>query len=428
MANELITKSDKNILDSSNCVSLSSILESFNAPINEEQCWALCHQTVKTVSRLNDKRPLYLLNGPANLYINKEGFVHEKSFTESANRVNAIITSEPGNLFASIGTTLFLALDYGLESQEERSLDANLELLIDRLTCSQMEDKESNDEGIERDSPEYEFGPNAIDGSNLVEQILSLCNNRLGSAEAAEAHYRAVCRALVAEAMELSSFLHKITSFTSELKNVNISMSGGSSHSYPHSPSHYSHHKHQHHQQQQHQHQHQQYYHNHHHSHSSNCTDSSGAVISIANLGLADWARLWMQVIQELRQDVKLKKVHLTEKPSFEFELTPFEMLLDDIRSRRYKLNKVIVNESAPSRVPKNAHDIILEFIRSRPPLVPASKRKLPPPPVREPSLFEKLLNSIRQQPKLKVTPEEAINKRTSTIRLGRVLETPLTD
>ena len=83
MANELATKSDKNILDSSNCVPLSSILESFNAPINEEQCWALCHQTVRTVSRLNDKRPLYLLNGPANLYINKEGFVHEKSFTES---------------------------------------------------------------------------------------------------------------------------------------------------------------------------------------------------------------------------------------------------------------------------------------------------------------------------------------------------------
>lgn len=395
MANAL-NGSDRNILDSTNCVKLSSILESFNAPINEEQCWALCHQTIKTISTLIDKRPLYLLNGPSNLYINKDGFVHQKSFLESVDHKR--LTPSLNKLIASIGATLFLALDYGLESQEERSLDPNLELLIDRLTCStddkedENEDKESNDEGIERDSPEYEFGPLLIDGSNLVEQVLSVCNGRLGGAEEAEIHYRAVCRALVAEAMELSSFLHKITSVTEELKNGAISMSNSGGH--------------------------------HHHSRNrSDCADSSGALISLEGLRLADWARLWMQVIQELRQGVKLKKVSLTEKPSFEFELTPYEMLLDDIRSRRYKLNKVKVNGSSPSRVTKDAHDLILDFIRSRPPLVPASNRKLPPPPVREPSLFEKLLDSIRQQPKLKVIPAESINQRSSPIRLGRVRE-----
>ena len=46
-------------------------------------------------------------------------------------------------------------------------------------------------------------------------------------------------------------------------------------------------------------------------------------------------AHLWIQTMQELRQGVKLKKTDYTKTP-FEYELTPYEMLMDDIRSRRY--------------------------------------------------------------------------------------------
>lgn len=49
-----------------------------------------------------------------------------------------------------------------------------------------------------------------------------------------------------------------------------------------------------------------------------------------------------------------------------EFELTPYEILMDDIRERRYRLRKT------PSPTPhlrKDAHAVILEFIRSKPPL-----------------------------------------------------------
>ncbi|CAG7787125.1 unnamed protein product, partial [Allacma fusca] len=85
-------------------------------------------------------------------------------------------------------------------------------------------------------------------------------------------------------------------------------------------------------------------------------------------------ARLWVQVIRELRNGVKLKKVDLSyhecsRGPPIEYELTPYEILMDDIRSRRYKLNKVMVDGSLPPRIKKDAHAIILEFIRSRPPL-----------------------------------------------------------
>jgi spire-like protein len=79
-------------------------------------------------------------------------------------------------------------------------------------------------------------------------------------------------------------------------------------------------------------------------------------------------ARLWVQVIHELRHGVKLKKVDYSHTP-IEYELTPYEILMDDIRSRRYKLNKVMVDGDIPHRIKKDAHAIILEFIRSRPPL-----------------------------------------------------------
>ena len=43
--------------------------------------------------------------------------------------------------------------------------------------------------------------------------------------------------------------------------------------------------------------------------------------------------------MKNLREGVKLKKTNYTKTP-IEYELTPYEMLMDDIRSRRYKLNK----------------------------------------------------------------------------------------
>ena len=60
----------------------------------------------------------------------------------------------------------------------------------------------------------------------------------------------------------------------------------------------------------------------------------------LGQLDIQDWARLWVQVIHELRSGVRLKKTEYTRTP-IEYELTPYEILMDDIRSKRYKLNKV---------------------------------------------------------------------------------------
>jgi spire-like protein len=82
-------------------------------------------------------------------------------------------------------------------------------------------------------------------------------------------------------------------------------------------------------------------------------------------------AKLWVQVIRQLRNGVKLKSASGGEsaRKPYEYELTPYEMMMDDIRSRRYKLRQVMVDGTIPPRVKKDAHAVILEFIRSRPPL-----------------------------------------------------------
>lgn len=58
-------------------------------------------------------------------------------------------------------------------------------------------------------------------------------------------------------------------------------------------------------------------------------------------------ARFWVQVMRDLRDGVKLKKVQERQYNPLpiEYQLTPYEMLMDDIRSKRYKLRKVMVKE-----------------------------------------------------------------------------------
>ncbi|PNF39243.1 hypothetical protein B7P43_G17339 [Cryptotermes secundus] len=58
------------------------------------------------------------------------------------------------------------------------------------------------------------------DRDQWIALVNTRCCNHLGapSPQQADAHYRAVCRALVAEALELSSFLEKVSQGTQELR------------------------------------------------------------------------------------------------------------------------------------------------------------------------------------------------------------------
>lgn len=132
--------------------------------------------------------------------------------------------------------------------------------------------------------------------------------------------------------------------------------------------------------------------------------NSVSTASDLDQLQFADWARFWVQVINELRLGVKLKKVQYSRAP-IEYELTPYEILMKDIRSCRYNLRKIMVKGDVPSRVTKDAHAIILEFIRSRPPLKRAADRKLPPC-ARTLTPREQLMLSIKKGRKLRPTTQ----------------------
>ena len=74
---------------------------------------------------------------------------------------------------------------------------------------------------------------------------------------------------------------------------------------------------------------------------------------------------------------------------------------MNDIKSRKWDLNKTphggLVNGELPPGVRKHAHKIIMDFIRSRPPLQPHTRRHLKPKPKPKKSFHEQLMDQIRK-------------------------------
>lgn len=170
-------------------------------------------------------------------------------------QLNQILGRRPAlnetELVASLGIALFWALDYGIPDDEERKLNMAMEYLIFR---SQSSDKLSLDE------------------------ILDICQNRLSIPTKAHAssHYREVCRTLINDTIELSIFLEKI--YTASMVLSDISLDDCFEPNHP-----------------------------------CDITDHDLSQLgeplaSLKALRINDWARLWMQVIRELRQRGRFKQ------------------------------------------------------------------------------------------------------------------------
>ncbi|PWA15185.1 hypothetical protein CCH79_00008821, partial [Gambusia affinis] len=290
----------------------------------------------------------------------------------------------------SLGVMIYKALDYGLKENEERELSPPLERLIDMMTNIQeteadpcpdegYEATEEEDECEEADADEELDSVSSASEVSSVKNyrdILLICSSHLPSPSDAPNHYLAVCRALYAETRELHTFLEKIKCAKENLRRME-----GETQEEPEK--------------------------------------------DLDELQNADWARFWVQVMRDLRHGVKLKKVQERQYNPLpiEYQLTPYEMLMDDIRSKRYKLRKVMVNGDIPPRLKKSAHEIILEFIRSRPPLNPVSARKLKPHPPRPRSLHERLLEDIKAERKLRPVSPDMI--RRHRLGAGKSISTP---
>uniref|UniRef100_A0A8C2C2W4 Spire-type actin nucleation factor 1a n=1 Tax=Cyprinus carpio TaxID=7962 RepID=A0A8C2C2W4_CYPCA len=358
---------------------LEEILTLYSQPINEEQAWAVCYQCCRWLTQKQRRKgtggsPPGRIAGPGDVRIRKDGTVklYQQSSTDKL-----IPPSSSVEIIESLGIMIYKALDYGLKEHEERELSPPLEQLIDLMTNMADTETDCPDEGYEATEEEDEGEEEPTEVSNIrgYRDIISLCTSHLPSPSDAPNHYQAVCRALYAETKELRTFLEKIKSAKENLRK----MEG----------------------------------------------ETEEPTRDLNELQNADWARFWVQVMRDLRHGVKLKKVQERQYNllPIEFQLTPYEMLMDDIRSKRYKLRKVTVNGDIPPRLKKSAHEIILDFIRSRPPLNPASARKLKPHPPNPPSLHERILEEIRSERKLRPVSPDMI--RRSRLGAGKSMSTP---
>ncbi|XP_029446817.1 protein spire homolog 1 [Rhinatrema bivittatum] len=341
-------------------LSLEEVLRLYNQPINEEQAWAVCYQCCGALSARRCRRGGRLV-GAADICIQRDGSVSTGVPAVGKSGSSQCTETE---VLESLGIIIYKALDYSLKENEERELSPPLEQLIDHMTNT-VETDGSQDEGYEAlDEEEEEHVKEEMKFRHSYKDVMKFCASHLPVPSDAPSHYQAVCRALFAETLELRMFLVKIKSAKESLRRIqemDKDMSGKSS------------------------------------------TD-------LDELKNADWARFWVQVMRDLRNGVKLKKVQERQyNPlSIEYELTPYEMLMDDIRSKRYTLRKVMVQGDIPPRLKKSAHEIILDFIRSRPPLNPVAARKLKPTPPRPRSLHERILEEIKAERKLRpVSPDE---------------------
>ncbi|XP_044064415.1 protein spire homolog 1-like isoform X5 [Siniperca chuatsi] len=366
------------------CLSLEEILRLYSQPINEEQAWAVCYQCCRTLAKVHrsgrsssaaagaSAAAPRRISGPGDVRIQKDGSVRvEHQGCEG--KYSPCTTTE---VIESLGIMIYKALDYGLKDNEERELSPPLEQLIDLMTnIAEAEREACPDEGYEatEEEDEAEDDPDNISSVHGYRDILKLCTAHLPSLSDAPSHYQAVCRALYTETRELRTFLEKIKSAKENLRKMEKESS-----------------------------------------------EEPGQDLN--DLQNADWARFWVQVMRDLRDGVKLKKVQERQYNPLpiEYQLTPYEMLMDDIRSKRYKLRKVMVNgDIPPPRLKKSAHEVILEFIRSRPPLNPVSARKLKPQTQPPPTLHERILEEIKAERKLRpVSPGE--------VRRGRLVIRPL--
>ncbi|XP_034400842.1 protein spire homolog 1 isoform X2 [Cyclopterus lumpus] len=382
-------------------VSLEDILKLYSQPINEEQAWAVCYQCGRTLAQKRRRKssksaggsavdyPMRI-EGPGDVRIGWDGTV-KLLFEDCTDKYQPAATSL--EVIDSLGIMIYKALDYGLKENEERELSPPLERLIDMMTNAEKnqsdpcpdegyEATEEEDECEEEEEEQEEEEPVSATTTSSVSSIrsyrdlITLCSSHLPSTSNAASHYQAVCRALYAETRELNTFLEKIKNAKENLRK----MEGGT---------------------------------------------REEPVKDLDELQNADWARFWVQVMRDLRDGVKLKKVQDRQYNPLpiEYQLTPYEMLMDDIRSKRYMLRKVMVKGDIPPRLKKSAHEIILDFIRSRPPLNPVASRKLKPHPARPRSLHERLLEGIKAERKLRPVSPDMI--RRSRLGAGKSISTP---
>ncbi|XP_073537647.1 protein spire homolog 1-like [Phyllobates terribilis] len=116
-----------------------------------------------------------------------------------------------------------------------------------------------------------------------------------------------------------------------------------------------------------------------------------------------NWGTLWSDVMNELSLGVNLRRIDQRSYNALPivYTLTPYELLMDDIRSKRYTLRPV--KEHDLNKSSRSEENVILDLIRTHT-LKPASERKLKERSQEEPSLHDLLMSEIKSSKTLRST------------------------
>nr|XP_054764751.1 protein spire homolog 1-like [Lytechinus pictus] len=108
-------------------ISLQDILESFSAPLNEEQAWAICYQCGKFLDEsLNGNVTVQSANG---VLLSKDGTIRlpvgkeQEQLTDNKEREDHTRETQL-MVINTLGRIIYHALDYGLSEEEERTFSS----------------------------------------------------------------------------------------------------------------------------------------------------------------------------------------------------------------------------------------------------------------------------------------------------------------
>ncbi|XP_064420237.1 protein spire homolog 1-like [Latimeria chalumnae] len=302
---------------------LKDILRSCGQSVSEEQAWALCYQCCCKIQQqmeqalvLCQKWNVPILQGAENIIIHRDGTV---SFTYYQYMGSAINLQTEKQVVECLGALIYKALDWGLNSDVERNLSEPLEKMIRQMTKLDYDPlKQVNDlwHGL------------------TFEDTIKVCEDRLLTRSQANGHYKAVCRALFKETIELHEILHSIQKSRENLRLLERDV----------------------------------------------LTETTS--LTEVNSYLERTKACFLDVINELQAGVKLRNAKERQYNGLpvKYELAPYEILMDDIRYRRYTLNKVEVSEKKLeecSHEEPTLHEMLMTEIKSARKLHPKTMQKM---------------------------------------------------
>ncbi|NXH95144.1 SPIR2 protein, partial [Pachycephala philippinensis] len=275
-------------------VSLAELLRCFEHPLSEEQAWAICFQCCRKIEQLAQGLcpPLHsvFIKGSGSIFIHADGTASFKVCRKSGKSIDVgSIQRSEDKLLEYLGVVIYEALDWGIDSQVERELSDPFE----KLLCLMLK-----------------LDDEAMKPSVTLQDVIKACEEHLSRPSEATSHYEMICKSLFTEYMELQKLVTIIQ--TSKEVHLGLPISCYSLHLHT--------------------------------------LTKEGMLLCefwpATDLALAGFSKAspWPNIISELQAGVRLRKA--AERPRHrvsprERTRSPYELLLDDIRHKRYTLRKV---------------------------------------------------------------------------------------